>query len=275
MKTQKFQGILFCTDLDGTLIGSDGTISKENREAIRYFQSEGGIFTFITGRPPLTAHALCENILPNAPIGCLNGGGIYDFREERMLYAAYLDDGVDEMLDAVEREMPDVGILVNAPEGVFFSHPSESSDAFCKRRALAMANRSREEIARPFYKIVFLHCDGARIEALAELLHSHPLTDRYSYIRSEYELYEILPKGSCKGEGLRRLAAHLGIPMERTIAIGDYNNDVSMIRAAHLGVAVANAVPEAKAAADLVTVSNDESAIAAVISALDRGEIAL
>ena len=138
-----------------------------------------------------------------------------------------------------------------------------------------MANRRREEIARPFYKIVFLHCDGARIEALAELLHSHPLTDRSSYIRSEYELYEILPKGSCKGEGLRRLAAHLGIPMEKTIAIGDYDNDVSMIRAARLGVAVANAVPEAKAAADLVTVSNDESAIARIIYALDRGEIVL
>ena len=63
--------------------------------------------------------------------------------------------------------------------------------------------------------------------------------------------------------------------MEKTIAIGDYNNDVSMIRAAHLGVAVANAVPEAKAAADLITVSNDESAIARIIYALDRGEITL
>ena len=61
--------------------------------------------------------------------------------------------------------------------------------------------------------------------------------------------------------------------MAKTIAIGDYNNDVSMIRAAGVGVAVANAVDEAKAVADIVTVSNEESAVAKIIEMIDRGEI--
>ena len=52
---KKFDGILFCTDLDGTLLESDHKISKENIEAIRYFQSEGGLFTFLTGRMPFCA----------------------------------------------------------------------------------------------------------------------------------------------------------------------------------------------------------------------------
>ena len=72
---------------------------------------------------------------------------------------------------------------------------------------------------------------------------------------------------------LPRLAEHLGIDMSRTITFGDYNNDVSMLKAAGLGVAVANATAEAKAAADLVTVSNEEHAIAKVIYDIESGRI--
>ena len=61
--------------------------------------------------------------------------------------------------------------------------------------------------------------------------------------------------------------------IKNTIAIGDYNNDISMIKAAGIGVAVANAVPEAKAVADIVTVSTKEHAIAKIINDLDKGII--
>ena len=49
---KKFEGCLICTDLDGTLFRSDKTVSKENIDAIEYFKSEGGYFTFVTGRMP-------------------------------------------------------------------------------------------------------------------------------------------------------------------------------------------------------------------------------
>ena len=49
---KKFDGILICTDLDGTLLNGDSAVSKENLDAIEYFKAEGGIFTFITGRMP-------------------------------------------------------------------------------------------------------------------------------------------------------------------------------------------------------------------------------
>ena len=67
------------------------------------------------------------------------------------------------------------------------------------------------------------------------------------------------------------MAELLGIDVSKTVAIGDYDNDISMIQAAKLGIAVSNAVPELKKVADCITVSNDENAIARVIFDIERG----
>jgi len=78
-----------------------------------------------------------------------------------------------------------------------------------------------------------------------------------------------------KGSLLKKLAGQLGEKVTHTIAVGDNDNDVSMLEAAQVGIAVANATPAAKQAADLSTVSNQEDAIAHIIDQLDRGEIRL
>ena len=58
----KFDGILICTDLDGTLLRKDKSVSKENIEAIEYFKKEGGLFTFVTGRMPYTSKIIYEKV---------------------------------------------------------------------------------------------------------------------------------------------------------------------------------------------------------------------
>lgn len=66
----KFDGILMCTDLDGTLLRNDKSISQENLAAMEYFKAEGGWFTFITGRMPHYAMYICDAVKPNVPFGC-------------------------------------------------------------------------------------------------------------------------------------------------------------------------------------------------------------
>ena len=85
----KFDGILICTDLDGTLYKNDKTISAENKSAIEYFKNEGGYFTFITGRIAAGAKIVNDIIKANAPCGCVNGGGIYDYRTEKLLWYCF------------------------------------------------------------------------------------------------------------------------------------------------------------------------------------------
>ena len=102
-------------------------------------------------------------------------------------------------------------------------------------------------------------------------LRAHPRAKDFDFIRSERTLFEILPKGIGKGKAVEKLAEHLGLDICKTVAIGDYNNDISMFRAAGLGVAVSNACPDALAAADCITVSNEEHAVAKVIEDIENG----
>lgn len=272
---KKFDGMLFCTDLDGTLLADDKTISKENMDAMAYFKSEGGLFTFITGRVPQTSQEIYRAVRPNAPYGCVNGGGIYDPIAERFLWKMILPREALALVREVDHNLPEIGIQLNTAEHIYFNKDNETMVAFRRSTGVENLTCHYEEVQEPILKVLFGHPSSAQIARLMELLHRHPDADRYDFIRSEQALYEILPKGVSKGAALCKMAELLGVDINRTIAIGDYNNDISMIRAAKLGIAVENAVEEAKAAADYVTVHHSESAIARIVDLLDRGILTL
>lgn len=272
-KNMKFEGMLICTDLDGTLLKKDKTISEENLKAIEYFKREGGLFTFITGRMPYFVSEIYNTVEPNVPFGCINGGGLYDHRTQQYLWAQTLDNRVLELVKHVYDSMPDMGIQVNTLERIYFCRENPTMGKF--RHATGVPNivKGLDEIDCPINKIVFGDHRGERILQLAELLHAHPLAESFAFIRSERTLYEILPPGIHKGTALNKLCELLSVDPQRTIAIGDYNNDIGMLRTAGVGVAVANASPDAKAAADYITVHHEEHAIAAVIDELDHGRL--
>lgn len=267
---KKFEGWLFCTDLDGTLYRSDKTVSRENLDAIEYFKSEGGLFTFITGRPPVTAVDICKTIHPNAPYGCFNGGAIFDPAKNEYLWSMDLPRDAEELVAAVDRELPEMGIQYNTRKGVYFNKDNEAQVHF--RAVTGLPNRACHytEVSEPAVKIVFAHMEDEMMERLIRLLNTHPRAGEFDFIRSERILYEILPKGVSKGRVLCKMAELLGVDLKRTVAVGDYNNDISMVRAAGIGFAVENAVPEVKEAADFVTVSNEEHAIARIIEDLEQ-----
>lgn len=268
---RKFAGMLFCTDLDGTLYRDDKTVSQENLDAIEYFKNEGGLFTFITGRIPATSKHIYDTIHPNAPYGCINGAAIFDAQKEKYIYKVFLPEDVVELVKCVDTQLPDIAIQFNTEKAAYFNNDNTAMKRFRSVTGLPYITCQYEEITEPVFKVVFAHEDEKRIEKLRQLLTTHPKADNFAFIRSEKRLYEILPKRANKGALICKLAELLGIEISKTIAVGDYNNDVSMIKSAGVGFAVANAVPEAKAAADYITVSNNENAIAAIIDGLDKG----
>ena len=268
---KKFEGVLICTDLDGTLLNDSRVISAENKEAIEYFKSEGGSFTFVTGRMPFYALDLYEKVRPNVPVGCVNGGGVYDFVSGKYIYTVELPKSVCELVRCVDNALPDVGIQVNTFQKVYFCKENKTMEGFRRITGVSNLKCGYDEIEEPMAKIIFGCETESEIQAVISILSSHPRTGEFDYIRSEKTLFEILPKGVGKGNAVKNLAEYLGIDVARTVAIGDYNNDISMFKAAGISIAVNNATPDAKAAARFMTVSNNEHAVARVIYDIEKG----
>ncbi len=268
----KFDGILICTDLDGTLLKNDKTISSENIEAIEYFKREGGYFTFVTGRMPFFVSYALDTIKPNAPFGCINGAGLYDAVKGEYIWTAVMPDNVIELVKYIDDNCSDVGIQVNAFNTTYFCRENQTMKKFRRITGLENIVSDYRDVQEPIAKILFGSESDAVIRHIEKLLKSHPLANEFDFIRSEKTLYEILPKGIGKGTSIKNLCKHLNIDANKSIAIGDYNNDISMFQASGIGIAVANACSEALAAADDITVSNEEHAIARVIYDLESGK---
>jgi Cof subfamily protein (haloacid dehalogenase superfamily) len=271
----KFDGVLICTDLDGTLLRNDKTISRENIAAIDYFKREGGYFTFVTGRMPFFVSYVLDTIKPNAPFGCVNGAGLYDDIKKEYVWTAVMPENVIELVKYIDNHFPDIGIQVNTFHKTYFCKENQTMINFRKVTNLENIICHYNDVHEPIAKILFGSENEEEIKNIEKMLKGHPLADHFDFIRSERTLYEILPKGICKGTSIANLCNFLNLDIRKTIAIGDYNNDISMFQTAGIGIAVSNACEDALKAADFVTVSNEKHAIARVICDLERGEYSI
>ena len=241
----RFSGTLLCTDFDGTLAGPDGKVSPKNLEAIRWFQSEGGLFTIASGRSPDFLQAVTSEIQPNAPIMTLNGGMIVHHHGFYILDRCILNK---EILSVIEE------LCLNETCQVDLWH----KEGECLRWKRKEGGSLREAFAQaqpPFYKAVLIEDDPQQAVALRR----HALDkygSRFLFERSWPFGLEILPGEGGKGAALDRIRKHCPGAV-RVVGMGDYENDVSLVREADFGIAVGNALACVKEAADAVTVSND------------------
>lgn len=267
-----FDGILLCSDLDDTLFDSAVRVSEENSRAIEYFKSEGGIFTFATGRTPHGARMAAKYVKPNAPIVCYNGGGIYDFKADKLLWNVSLDKTAFEVMDSVGRQMPQVGYEICTAENVYYSHDNRHTRYAREVQEFEDKQVEYRDVTEDIIKVVMM-ADEEYIPEVKRIAANSEFADKFTYVQSEKSYYEILPKGTTKGVGMLKLAQMLGIDPKRTVGIGDNENDYDMICRAGAGVAVANAVRSVLEAADYITVDHDQSAVAAVIEGIKNGNI--
>ena len=246
---KKYDGILLCSDLDGTLSNSDGKISNENLEAIDYFCKNGGHFTLCTGRNPEFAKKLTEAGLNiNAPLTALNGAMIYSFEKEEILYENPID----------KSQLFDVPAFVEANKSyinIAFFHSFESYNDF-------------SEIGdKKLYKMVFVS-DSPESSAMLRKNLEKASNGKHFITNSWNTGLEILDKKSTKGECIKLIRRLVPFEVTKTVCVGDYENDISMLKEADLSYAVGNALPCVKESADKITVTNNEIALARIISEL-------
>ncbi len=249
----KYEGLLICSDYDGTL-SYKGEVSRENLDAIRYFREQGGAFTLATGRYPTSIiRRMGEDFCRPTPVICMNGGILYDVQREQVLFCGTVPDGYQEtVLDATHWEgVQDIRLFPNRDWSLIQFLPEE-------REAL------KDAWQQPLSKVV-LHVD-TKVSDEYRVRLTERLGERFKVERSWQTGIEIYGAAYGKGLSARMLARML--EADTLICVGDYENDLSMIREADIGVAVENAVPELKAAADRLTASAKDHGIAQLIYSL-------
>ena len=249
----KYSGLLICSDFDGTLFYKNG-VSQENLEAIRAFREQGGAFTLATGRYPSSILArMGAEFLSPTPVICMNGGILYDVAEEKELFCGEMPDGFRQtVLDAMGwKGIKDVRLFPNR-EWEFIHFLPDETDALQKawNQPLIKVEFHIEDEVSDCFKADLIRCLG----------------DAFTVERSWHNGIEIYGASYGKGITARKLAKRIGA--DKLICVGDYENDLSMIREADLGVAVGNALPSVKEAADLVVASAKDSGIARLIESL-------
>ncbi len=261
---KKFDGILICSDVDGTLLKTDKSLSAENLEAIEYFKQNGGKFTIMTGRMPFALHTVLDIITPNAPLGFGNGLGLYDVASGKMPLSNSLGISALPIARYIYDNFPDIGIEYTTYDEILCARVTETVVRHLDHEKLPLKTISIDGFKGDLAKILFA-AESEKIDSLTSVLPNLECTSPFQLIRSDAVYYEVLPKDMTKGTLVLKLSEILGIDIKNVIAIGDNENDVSMLKAAGTGIAVGNATESAKTAADIVTVSNEENAIAKII----------
>ncbi len=260
---------LVALDLDGTLLGSDGRVPGPNREALSRAAQAGVTVALASGRMTDCIAPTAESLGIDCPVIAYNGGMVrgsgaearevvfhvplpaeygrelIDYCRGRYLLNFYLDDALyaeglpalapwrkiySDQTGAVYHLVDDLGVLrERAPT-----------------KAIIIASHDERER---------LHDEWAARWG-----------DRTTIIKTNPEYLEFLNRDTDKGVALDALACHLGLAREEVMAMGDGDNDAPMLRAAGLGVAVANASPLTKESADLVMdLTHDECAVAKAV----------
>ncbi len=277
-KLGKFDGYLICTDCDGTLTDSNRKISDENRDAIRYFQSEGGLFTVASGRYPHYIDEFSDKFVPNTYIVSNNGTILYDLKADKTVISSHIKCDVTPVLCYIYENMPDIicGIVAGEMgESIKYIRsdalvPAEFKDYYGENVPVSSTEdlkRLIEEAQEDFTKMVFVESDINKSLSNAEKL-SEVFGDDYEVMLSWDTGIEFLPKGSGKGQMISKMKELLP-NVHTTVGIGDYGNDISMFAYCDMAYAVENAPDWVKAKAKNITVSNDENAVAKIIRDLE------
>lgn len=247
---QKYEGLVLVTDVDNTLVRGV-SLSDENAAAIKYFVENGGQFTVATGR---TAKYIADKFFPvltvNAPIISVNGTVVADENTLEPIFKVPLQmnfkNVIKSVCEAFKLDRASVYTLSDTPPCGKSFEPDENEE---------------------YYKILFVaenEDDALAIMTYIENRFAHD----FCVMRSWNTGVEVIPQGSGKGACLRKLRELLG--NKKIIAMGDYENDITLFNAADISIAVENAVDGLKKIADFVTVSCDENAVSYVINHIDE-----
>ena len=265
------QKICIITDLDGTFLPQSKVPLPRDLAAVRKFEAAGGMFTIATGRTVQASKRYPEQLGLKSPMIVFNGAAIYDAGQDRIIYT--------HPLPAAAREMT---------AKILCDHPASGGEVLCAEDTWVVRNTRREQehvqvcgvtpryadvmdVTGTWLKVLFA-MDPEQMPAFMDYIASQTF-EGVDFIRSDAKFYEMLPAGVSKGSALNAYRNLPGMEGFTFVAVGDYHNDLAMLRAADFAVCPQNACDEVKACADLVLSRTcEEGAMAELIDRILAGK---
>ncbi|MEV7682388.1 HAD family hydrolase [Streptomyces sp. NPDC088341] len=261
---------LVATDLDGTLLRADDTVSVRTREALAAVTAAGAAHIIVTGRAvPWTRHILDDLGYEGLAV-CGQGAQLYHAGEHRLLTSVTLDRQLAGLaLSKIEAETGPLALAASRDglDGEVLIGPGYR--VLDDELPAVFVDDPAEMWAAPLNKVYIQHPE-LDDDALARVARATAGT-LVDVVMAGAGVVEILPLGLNKATGLSLAARRLGVTAADTIAFGDMPNDIPMFAWARHGVAMANAHEELKAVADEITASNCDDGIAVVLERLLLG----
>lgn len=258
---------LIATDLDGTLLRSDDTVSERTRAALASATAAGAAHIVVTGRTVAWTRHILDALDYRGLAVCGQGAQVYHAGEHRLLTSVTLDRRLAALaLAKIEAEVGPLRLAASRDgmDGDVLVGPGYRLQE--GPLPVVPINEASELWAAPLNKVYLQH-PTLDDDALAEVARA-VAGGFVGVTMAGSGIVELLPLGLSKATGLSLAARRLGVKAADTIAFGDMPNDIPMFGWAAHGVAMANAHPELKAVADEVTASNEEDGIAVVLERL-------
>lgn len=260
---------LIALDIDGTLLNSEKKITNEVFNSIQEAKKSGAKVVLSTGRPLPGVTPLLDELNLNDDgdyVICFNGAVVQEVKSKKILsnIEMYHDDFV--LINNLAKEN-NTHVHINTPTNLII--PEETPSKYTIHEStlnnIDIVSMNEEDINDDitFCKIMIID----EPEKLEDVIKNIPkdLFDKYTIVRSAPFFLEFLNKNANKGTALEALCNTINIPLSKSIAVGDEENDQHMIKMAGLGVAMGNARDSIKEIANYVTCSNNEHGVAKVI----------
>lgn len=264
---------LLCTDMDGTLLNSEGEISEGNRRAIKLAHEKGVKVTICTGRVFTSASYFADLLEVKVPVIASNGAYIKEKDKDEIIYKSVLgEENCKKILDILEAyklyphyhttDKIFIEAITKTSKNYINFNAKVPKDRQINIQIVESWNRTFSDYKDDIVKCVCVDDDKGKImKAKQKLLKFKEL----EVVSSAGNNFEIMCKGVSKGRAVEILAAYYGLKSEEVMCIGDNENDLSMIKYAGMGVAMGNGEEFVKQAADFVTDTNNNDGVAKAI----------
>ena len=233
------------TDLDSTLLRGDKTVSDFTLQTLAELRRRGVIFAVATARPR-------RSVLRPLPWLSFDAGAFHNGALTYVGDTKLFHEGVAEpqaLARHILRHFPQAHLCIECNDTIYANFDPRG----IWRGAAFTLTQDFAEISGQIADKVIIEC-----ASLEEMRQYEPYLSAELYIQlSEHVIAMIMNRRATKLHGVRHIAAHYGIPLDAVVAFGDDYNDVELLQACGVGVAVANALPEVRAVADCIALSNE------------------